>query len=81
MSVKTYQTTEQISYFYTNFAREHIVFCKNLHSWKIFYTTAGRDKFQVCWGDLGRVWSDFSGFRMQNHSVCVIKQFVRFVIN
>ena len=34
---------EWISYFYANFAEKCIVFWKNLHSWKIFYTTAGRD--------------------------------------
>ena len=39
-----------ISSFFTNFARECVVFWKNLHSWKIFNTTTSRDshdKFQV----------------------------------
>ena len=34
--------------------RKNVVFRKNLHSWKYFYTTAGRDgrdKFQVCLDD------------------------------
>ena len=34
--------------------KKRIVFCKNLHSWQTFYTTAGRDccdKFQPCWRD------------------------------
>ena len=30
-------------YFYKNYARKHVVFWKNLHSWQKFYTTAGRD--------------------------------------
>ena len=30
------------------YVRNCIVFWKNLHSWQQFYTTAGRDKFQVC---------------------------------
>ena len=30
------------------FARKSAVFWKKLHSWQKFYTTAGRDKFQVC---------------------------------
>ena len=39
-----------MSYFYANLARKRVVFWKNLHSCKNFYTTAGRDgrdKFQV----------------------------------
>ena len=31
-----------------NYARNHIVFQENLHSWHKFYTTAGRDKSQLC---------------------------------
>ena len=48
----TYRINEGISYFYANFARKHIVFWINLHSWN-FFTTVGRDshdKFQV-WPD------------------------------
>ena len=29
--------------FYANFARKRVVFWKNLHSWRKFYTTASRD--------------------------------------
>ena len=31
-----------------NMEKNCVVFWKNLHSWQKFYTTAGRDKFQVC---------------------------------
>ena len=42
-----------ILYFYAYYARIHVVFQENLHSWQKFYTTAGcdgRDKSQLCWG-------------------------------
>ena len=42
---------EQISNFNPDFVTKCVFSCKNLHSWKIFYTTAGHDsrgKFQVC---------------------------------
>ena len=42
---------EQISNFNPDFVTKRVFSCKNLHSWKNFYTTAGRDsrnKFQVC---------------------------------
>ena len=40
-----------ILYFYAYYARIHVVFQENLHSWQKFYTTAGRDgrdKSQLC---------------------------------
>ena len=46
--VYTYLIKGQISYFY-------VVFWKNLHSWKYFHMTAGRDdcdKFQI-WDGIG----------------------------
>ena len=54
----TYQIKGQISYLYANFAGKHVVFTKNLHSWKYLYTTAGRDgrdKFQVWKGGVAGI--------------------------